>query len=539
MEKRGVIKKVDEATEWVNSMTVTEKTNGQIRVCLDPTDLNKAIIREHAPLPSDEEIMTRLGGSTIFSKLDARDGYWQVQLTEKASYMTTFNTLIGRYRYLRLPFGLSSANEVFQKRMSQVYEGLEGVEVVFDDILVHGAIQEEHDKRLRVALQRSREAKVKINDKKCKFGLSEVTYLGRIISASGVKPDPEKIRDILEMPKPTDKTGVQRLLGMINFLAKFIPKMSTITQPLRCLLMKDVDFTWSHEQDRALTEIKMVLTREPVLGFYDPKKKVTLLCDDSKYGLGACLMQEGKPIAYASRALTAVQIRYAQIEKELLSIVFGCEHLHQYVYGNEIEVHTDHKPLINIVNKMTIGEAPPRIQRLLLRLLRYTVILKHIPGKLLYIPDTLSRAFVKRAPNESDITLQDEAVILVHSFIANLNCTDRFKQQLRTETRNDPILCHVKKYVEEGWPKKVQDCVEPARSHFSLRDNLFVVDDILLFGNRIVIPRNLRPELLERIHAGHQGQTRCKSLARKSVYWLHMNQDIDEKVRRCEPCLLR
>lgn len=539
MEKLQVVKKVDEATEWVNSMTVTEKPNGQIRVCLDPTDLNRAIIREHSPLPSDEEIMTKLGGSTLFSKLDARDGYWQVPLTEKASLLTTFNTLIGRYRYTRLPFGLKSSNEVFQKRMSQVYEGLEGVEVVFDDILVHGATKEEHDSRLKTALLKSREANVKLNDSKCKFGLHEVTYLGRVISKDGVKPDPEKIKDISDMPNPTDKTGVQRILGMINFLAKFIPNMSTITKPLRALLVKDTEFVWSYEQIKALDEIKKILTSTPVLGFYDPKKEVTLLCDASQYGLGACLMQEGKPIAYASRSLTPVQVRYAQIEKELLSIVFGCERFHQYVYGKQIEVHTDHKPLLNIVNKQTIAEAPPRITRLLLRLLRYTVELTYVPGKLLFIPDTLSRAFVSRPASESDVSLQNEAELMVHSFIANLNCTDEFKIRLREETMNDLTLSHVKEYMMTGWPNNIKNCVESARPYFSIRENLFVVDDILLFGTRIIIPRKLRPELLERIHVGHQGQSRCKSLARKSVYWRHMNDDIDQMVRGCQSCLER
>jgi len=539
MEDLNVLKKVDEATEWVNSMTVTEKPGGKIRICIDPTDLNRAIIREHSPLPTDEEIMTRLGGSKIFSKLDARDGYWQVPLTEKSSYLTTFNTLMGRYRYLRLPFGLISANEVFQKRMTQEYERLEGVEVVYDDILVHGSTQEEHDERLKAALQCTREAGIKLNGAKCKFGLPEVTYLGRVISGEGVKPDPEKIKDILDMPKPTDKAGVQRILGMINFLAKFIPNMSAITQPLRILLIKDAEFTWTQQQDKTLSEIKKILTSEPVLGFYDAKKEVKLLCDASQYGLGTCLMQDGKPIAYASRSLTPTQVRYAQIEKELLAIVFGCERFHQYVYGKDIEVHTDHKPLLNIVNKMNIGQAPPRIQRLLLRLLRYTVELKFIPGKLLFIPDTLSRAFVCRPPSESDVILQNEAELMVHSFIANLNCTDEFKSKLRVEIENDPILCYVKQYVMTGWPGALKDCFEPAKAYFNLRDNLFVVDDILLFGSRVVIPRKLRAELLERIHLGHQGQTRCKSLARKSVYWLHMNQDIDEMVRRCETCLTR
>ena len=160
---------------------------------------------------------------------------------------------------------------------------------------MHGATREEHDCRLKSALQRSREAGVKLNDTKCKFGLQEVTYLGRVISVDGVKPDPEKIKDILDMPNPTDETGVQRILGMINFLAKFIPNMSTIRKPLRALLVKDTEFVWTHEQNNALEDIKKILTSEPVLGFYNPRKEVTLLCDASQYGLGTCLMQDGKP----------------------------------------------------------------------------------------------------------------------------------------------------------------------------------------------------------------------------------------------------
>ena len=168
------------STEWVNSITLAEKTNGQIRICLDPTDLNLAIIRKHSPLPSDEGIMTRLCGSVLFSKLDVT-GIGRSILPAIQLYLTTCNTLKGRYHFLRLPFGLNSLNEVFQKRMSQVYEGLEGVEVVFDDILVHGATQKQHDQRLRSALQRSKEAKVKL--KKCEFGLKEVTYTLDVLSA--------------------------------------------------------------------------------------------------------------------------------------------------------------------------------------------------------------------------------------------------------------------------------------------------------------------------------------------------------------------
>ena len=190
------------------------------------------------------------------------------------------------------------------------------------------------------------------------------------------------------------KRCIERLLGVINYVGKFIPNMSAVTHPIRELLRKDVQFNWSWEQSDAFQKVKKLLSEAPVLAFFNVKKPVTVSCDASQYGLGAVLLQDCQPVAYASRALTDTERRYAQIEKELLAVVFGMERFNQYVYGKEVEVESDHKPLEAIMLK-PLCHAPPRLQRMLLRLQKYDFKLKYKPGNEMLIADTLSRACIK------------------------------------------------------------------------------------------------------------------------------------------------
>ncbi|KAI8511852.1 hypothetical protein Bbelb_109520 [Branchiostoma belcheri] len=210
MERLGVIRKVDEPTDWVNSLVVVEKPRTvKLRVCLDPRDLNKAIKREHYQLPALDDIRTRLAGSKYFSVVDARSGYWQVKLDEESSKLTTFNTVYGRYRFTRLAFGVHSAQEVFQKQMDKIFQELEGVEVIVDDILVHGRTEEEHNSRFRAMLQRARDKCVKLNPEKVVVAAPEVGYFGHILTRDGLKPDPKKVDAITSMKAPTNKSGHQ------------------------------------------------------------------------------------------------------------------------------------------------------------------------------------------------------------------------------------------------------------------------------------------------------------------------------------------
>lgn len=267
-----------EPTDWVNSMVTVTKHN-TIRICIDPQDLNTAIKREHHPLRTIEEV----ANAKFFSVLDANHGFWQIQLDEESSHLCTFNT----------PFGRSSAPEVFQRCIARHLEGLEGVLNVIDDILVWGESVEQHDCRLRQLLDRLRSIKLKLNRSKCKIRLTEMTYIGHVLSEEGLKPDLEKVRAIQDMPAPEDKAALQRFTGLLQYLSKFIPNPSDISAPLRKLEGK-VEWHWGTEQQQSFDKLKVLVSQIPVLKYYDVDKPVTLSVDASSEGLGAVILQEGR-----------------------------------------------------------------------------------------------------------------------------------------------------------------------------------------------------------------------------------------------------
>lgn len=351
----GVICSVTEPTEWVSSMVVAKKANGKLRICLDPKDLNEVILREHYPLPTIEDVSAKMAQAKTFSVLDASNGFWQVQLDDNSSYLTTFNTPFGRYRWRRMPFGIKSAPEVWQRKMNEIIEGLDGVAVIADDFLVYGCGEtqelsnQDHDANLLKFLDRARKVNLKLNRDKLKLKLDRVAFIGHQLTSNGLEVDPEKVRAINEMPIPEDAAGILRFTGMVTYLAKFVPNMSDMLEPLRRLTVKDVDFQWTIEQQTAFENIKKILIEAPVLKYYDPKLPIKIQCDSSDKGLGAVLIQEGRLVHAASRALTPTETRYAQIEKEMLAIVFACNKFDTYIYGKEaVQVESDHQPLETI-----------------------------------------------------------------------------------------------------------------------------------------------------------------------------------------------
>lgn len=236
-----------------------------------------------------------------------------------------------------MPFGISVAPEEFECKLHEKLTGLEGVEILRDDLLVvgYGDTQEEadanHDENLRKLLDRAREVKLKLNSKKMNLKKPQVKFMGHVISKDGLKPDPDKVNAVENMPKPTCKKETLSLLGFINYLAKFLPRLSEVAQPLRNLTLTNAQFMWSEQHDKAFDEVKKLVANHPVLKYYDINDEVTIQCDASERGLGATLLQNGQPVAFASRTLSAVEQRYAQIEKECLAIVFGCQKFSQYI----------------------------------------------------------------------------------------------------------------------------------------------------------------------------------------------------------------
>lgn len=436
----------------------------------------------------------------------------------------------GRYPFLRMPFGICSASEVFQKRNEATFGDIEGVHMISDDLIVAGKDEDEHDNILQKVMTRAREMNVKFNKNKIQLRVPQVKYMGNVISAEGLKPDEDRVLAIAEMPQPQNRHDIRRFLGMLNYVAQFIPNMSTITAPLRDLLKLDSPWSWNHEHDRAYERLKNILMDKPVLAFYDVSKSVTIQADASQNGLGACLIQEGHPIAYASRSLTSAEENYAQIEKELLAIVFACEKFHHYVYGKSIDVQSDHKPLEAILKK-SLQKATPRLQLMLLRLMKYQVNVSYLPGKLMFIADTLSRATM--GPNETETNATSDIEVRVHSIVANLPISHKKQDELKQSTASDETLRSLKTILKDGWPHHKSDLQITLRQFWNSRADIHEAEGLIFLGDKLIIPTEMRAEMLQTIHEGHMGIEKCKSRARKVIYWPGMSKDIEESILKC------
>ena len=200
--------------------------SGSVRICLDLKPLNESVLREVHPLPKVDETLAQLTGAKVFSKLDANSGFWQIPLSEESRLLTTFITPVGQFCFNKLPFGISSAPEHFQKRMSAVLCGLEGVVCQMDDVLIFGRDQQEHDARLFNALTKISNAGVTLNPEKCEVSKNSIKFLGHVIDANGIYPDPEKTRALHQMSQPSNVSGLRRFLGMANQLGKFSPNLA-------------------------------------------------------------------------------------------------------------------------------------------------------------------------------------------------------------------------------------------------------------------------------------------------------------------------
>jgi len=540
MEEKKVIMKLGkgEPTEWLNSMVPVYKANKKIRVCMDPRNLNKCIKREHYKLPTRDEIAAKSRNPKWFSKLDASKGFWQVKLTEKASKLCTFNSPFGRYRYLRLPFGVNCATEIFSRIIAEMFEHIDGVVTSVDDIKVEGDTREEHDKRLAQVLKVCIENNLTLNWDKCEIGVNSVLFIGDLYTDHGVKPDPKKIQGILSLEKPTDSKGVQRVVATINYHGKFVPNLSAKTEPLRRLMDQDKAWYWGPEQDKAWQVLKDTLSSEPILKYYDPNRETLISSDASQKGLGACLLQKHgdswHPVAYASRAMTVAETRYAQIEKETLAICFACERFHQYVFGMEFQVETDHKPLVSIFTK-ALCDVPLRLQRMRLRLQWYTFSLTYTPGKFMITADALSRNY---SSDTGDPDLEKEIMAYVDGITTNMRVTENRINVIREETQNDTSMKKLAETILVGWPEERRKCPGELADYWNYRDEMSVVDGLIFKGNRIIIPSSLRTEMLKKIHTGHQGEVKCKRRVRNTMFWPRINQDIENVVKDCTACLL-
>ena len=542
MENQDIIRKLDvnEHSDWCSSLVYVTKDDGNLRICLDPKKLNKSLKRVPHKIPTTEEINPIFAEATVFSKLDAKAGYWNIPLDEDSQLLTTFRTPFGRYCWKRLPFGLNVSQDIFQARMDILTEGLEGVANIADDLAIAGKNQKDHDKKLIKLMKRAADTNICFNSVKCDVSKPEISFFGNHYSEEGIKPDPKKLIDLKNMASPANKEELSKILGLLTYLSSYIPNFSAKSEPLRALLKKDVPFIWEPEQEQYLNKLKSEITNKTTLPFYNPKVPLTIEVDASTKGLGAALIQNEKPIAFASKALTKTQANYSNIEREALGLVHGVQRYHTYLYGKSFNAFTDHKPLVDIWEKPLIC-APQRLQRLFLLLQGYNMKLQYRPGPEMTLSDTLSR--LPNMENKSTIQLDarvDGVCVQERELdalpITLLNFTQERLNKIQKETAEDPKLNILTQTILQGWPEDIKQCNQDIREYFNFRECLAIENGIIFKGRQVIIPEISRKDILKQLHTSHQGINKTQMLARESVYWPGINKEIETMTRNCETC---
>ncbi|GFU55362.1 transposon Tf2-6 polyprotein [Nephila pilipes] len=310
-------------------------------------------------------------------------------------------------------------------------------------------------------LERARSLNIKFNADKLQYRVSEVKYVGQIISKSGIKPDPDHIKANVAMPTPKSKTEFRRLLDMVNFLSKFIPNVSKVTAPLREIIHENVEFNWGKEQELSFVNIKELLAKASILKVFSASDEIVIQCDSSKDGLGTCLIQRGQPVSFVSHSLTNSEKNYAQIGKELLAIVFSFEKYHNFVYGCKVAIQSDHKPLMAIVKK-PMHKISSRMQRMIFKMLKYDFDINYVPGNQMFLADTLLRAFLINENVRDD----PEMLNIVHTVSKHLPMSEKRLVQFKKETELDPELKIVVKYSKEGWPKSYKSVDNSIKTYY-------------------------------------------------------------------------
>ncbi|WKY12958.1 hypothetical protein Q1695_004069 [Nippostrongylus brasiliensis] len=410
--KENVLTAVDHSN-WAAPIVVVKKSNGTIRICADfSTGLNDALLLHQHPLPTIEDVFSKLNGGQLFSQVDLADAYLQIEVDDDSKELLTINTHRGLFRYNRLPFGVKSAPGIFQQIIDSMIAGLPGVAAYLDDIIVTGRNADEHRRNLEGLFQRISNYGFRVRIDKCHFMMTEIRYLGNIIDKDGRRPDPEKIRAITDMPPPEDVTQLRSLLGMLNYYGAFIQDMRQLRAPMDALLKKDTPFRWSSECQNSFEKAKKILASPLLLTHYDPKLELIVAADASDYGVGAVLLHRfpdgtEKAVSHASRSLTDAEKKYGQIEKEGLALVFAVRKFHRYLFGRRFTLLTDHKPLVAIFgNKNGIPSYTAN------RLLRWSLILHGYDFKIEYRKttefgqaDALSRLIAEKTPAEEDVVI--------------------------------------------------------------------------------------------------------------------------------------
>ena len=527
----------------VRKTQTTSSLKPKLRICGDySVGINDQLEDHRQPMPLPEELMQKLGGGFGYSKVDLADAYNQIKLSPESQRRLALSTHRGVLLQQRLPFGIKSAPGYFQEIMENLTSDLSGVAVFQDDMLVSGKDANDHLNNLKRLFARLDEKGLRCRRDKCVFALASVEYLGHTLSAEGISKG-RKVEAVLKMPAPTDVSSLKSFLGSVQFYSKFIKDLATKAEPLYRLTKKNTPWKWGDEEQAAFEELKTVLSSDDVLVHFDPEKPVGIACDASDVGIGVVLFhrfQDGseRPVANASKTLTAAERNYSQIHKEALSIIYGLRKFYQFLYARKFILVTDHKPLTSLFGpkKGTPLLAANRLARWALWLNQFDYTIEYRKTADHGNADALSRL-----PLGDDIDFDREESgedmdMVCAIKVLSLQVKPVDANILRQESGKDPVIATVMRYTREGWPSKDTEIDPEVLKFRKLSDSLSICNGCLIHGRRVVIPQSLQPQILDLLHLGHFGMERMKQLARTAVYWPGIDSAIEMASRRCTSC---
>lgn len=516
---------------WSSPVTLVPKKDGGTRFCVDFRKVNEITKKERYPLTLISDIFDQLTGATIFSTLDLFSGFFQLPVSERDIEKTAFVCHVGQFEFTRMPFGVANGPSTFQRLMNKVLSGLLGhcAMVYLDDIVVFSKTPEEHAIHLKAVFDCLRKAGLTLKRSKCTFGAREVELLGFVVSKDGIKPNPDKVKAIIDMASPTDIKGVRRIMGMAGYYRSCLPHFAHITEPLVRLTRKGQPFIWGEEQERALDQLKQLLTSNAVMAYPQIDKPYKLFTDASNHAVGAILVQEDdsgteRVIQYISHQLSGSQLRWSTVEKEAYALVYSLGKLRPYLYGAEFTVYTDHKPLTSL---FTAQLNNTKIQRWAVLLAEFGAKVQYRKGANNIRADMLSRI----RPSE----------------MATIDTDTWFDADVSQPSERIPALLVDLDHATIG--KEQQETMTTLFEEASNTESDYEIHNGLLYSvrlphkyaaayPRLVAPPSMRAVIMEKAHidVGHMSTYKTLERVREAYVWPKMRADIRLFCFKCPVC---
>ena len=514
------------------SILFVKKADGSLRLCVDYRGLNDITIKNRCPIPNIAELRERVAGATIFSKLDLREGYYNLGVAEKDVHKTAFRSRYGHFEFKVMPFGLTNAPAVFQAMINRIFRPLLDRFVIayLDDIVIYSRNLTEHIEHVRTVFTAIRTHKLALKLSKCQFGSEEVAFCGHMMGKKGIAIQADKKAAMAVRPIITGPSDIKTWLGSCVWFKDFIPGFARITQPLTNLTRKGVSWLWNSPCEDAVTKLINAITTAPVLRHFDPSRETHLFTDASLFAIGGWLAQtytDGRhPVVYWSRKLLPAEQNYPVHERELLALVEMVDRFGHLLRGVAFTAWTDHRALKWIQTQPNLSY---RQARWVLALQEFEFKVEYLPGKFNNVADYLSRS-----PLVSPHCARcgDKITVGAIKVTSGPSLTRQITLGLRGDT-----------WAQQLFTAQVRVKQSKASSaDAELLDGYQLKRGLWYFGTRIYVPdvETIRTTLLERYHdgitAGHQGLRRTLERLSRFYYWPGIQDWVKDYVKSCDTC---